>query len=316
MGSDPKRVRTQRHHILVALLFLTSTQNRERKKHMKLYSPTKYTLTALSLLAVLLAACGAAASPQATPAPAEAGAEPLRLRVGVSPVPHGDILRFINDTLAPAAGLQIEIVEFTDYVQPNLALDTGDLDANYFQHVPYLEDFNAGNGLQIVSVAAVHIEPLGIYSSQLSSLDEVQDGALVAIPNDATNAGRALNLLAANGLLTLKDGVGYAATLTDIVDNPKGLDIRELEAAQLVRSLEDTALSVINGNYALEAGLVPAEDALALESGENNPYANILAVNSGRENDPAVLLLVQLLTSPEIKQFILEQYNGSVIPAF
>lgn len=322
MGTDPKRVRFQRHHIPGgAVVFNSRLEKKEKRKEMKLFSRTPLLIAALSVLA----ACAAAPGAQPTAAPATDSAataetaeqpEVLHIRVGVSPVPHGDILRFINENLAPAAGLEIEIVEFTDYVQPNLALDSGDLDANYFQHVPYLEDFNAGNGLELISVAAVHIEPLGIYSSHLSSLEELADGAVVTIPNDATNAGRALNLLAANGLLTLKEGVGYAATLADITENPKGLDIRELEAAQLVRSLEDTAIAVINGNYALEAGLVPAEDALALESGENNPYANILAVNAGHADDPAVVLLIQLLTSPEVKQFILEHYNGSVIPAF
>lgn len=316
VGTDPKRVRYQRHQTPGGAVALTCTLLEKEKRNMKLSLRNPFLIATLSLTALLLAACGATAAPAAPSPETGEGTEPLHIRVGVSPVPHGDILRFINETLAPAAGLEIEIIEFTDYVQPNLALDTGDLDANYFQHVPYLEDFNAGNGLEIVSVAAVHIEPLGIYSSQLSSLDELEDGAVVAIPNDATNAGRALNLLAANGLLTLKEGVGYAATLADIAENPKGLDIRELEAAQLVRSLEDTAISVINGNYALEAGLVPAEDALALESGENNPYANILAVNAGNESNPAVLILIELLTSSEVRQFILDQYNGSVIPAF
>lgn len=240
----------------------------------------------------------------------------INLKIGVSPVPHGDIIKFIQENLAKAAGLNLEIVEFTDYVQPNLALADGQLDANYFQHVPYLDDFNKEHNLNLVSVAAVHIEPLGLYSKKVTALSEIPDKAVIAIPNDATNAGRALNLLQANGLLTLKEGVGIAATVLDIVDNPKNLDIKELEAAQLVRALDDVAAAVINGNYAIEAGLKPSKDALALESGENNPYANILAVVKGHENDEGIQRLAKLLTSPEVKKFIEEKYEGSVIPAF
>lgn len=266
----------------------------------------------------LLSACQAA-SPTAVPseAPAEApAAEPLKIKVGVSPVPHGDIVNFVKENLAEGAGLEIEVIEFNDYVLPNLSLDDNSIDVNFFQHLPYLTDFNASNGTDLVSVAGIHIEPLGVYSKTLKSLDEVLDGAVVGIPNDASNGGRALNLLAANGLLKLKDGVGFEATVADIVENPKNLKITELEAAQLVRSLEDTSVSVINGNYALQGGLTPAKDALALESGENNPYVNILAVKKGNESNPAVLLLVKLLTSDEVKQFIEDKYAGSVIPAF
>lgn len=277
-------------------------------------------LALVMVISIVLAAC---TPPSSTPTPVEAtvaepadAAAPIHVVIGVSPVPHGDIVNFVKENLAPAAGLDIEVVEFTDYVQPNLALADGTIDANFFQHLPYLTDFNAQHGTELVSIAAVHIEPLGIYSRKIHSMDELGDGAVVAIPNDATNAGRALNLLAANGLITLKDGVGYSATLNDITANPKNLKITELEAAQLVRSLEDTAISVINGNYALEGGLAPLEDALALESGENNPYANILVVKSGRESENGLQILARLLTSPEVKQFIEEKYNGSVIPAY
>ncbi len=280
-------------------------------------------LAILVILTIVLSAC---TTPSSTPTPAvqvsvesttsAATDAPLKVVVGVSPVPHGDIVNYVKENLAPAAGLDIEVVEFTDYVQPNLALADGTIDANFFQHLPYLTDFNVQHGTDLVSIAAVHIEPLGIYSRKIQSLDELGDGAVVAIPNDATNAGRALNLLAANGLITLKDGVGYSATENDITANPKNLKITELEAAQLVRSLEDTAISVINGNYALEGGLVPGTDALALESGENNPYANILVVKSGRETEEGIRILASLLTSPEVKKFIEENYNGSVIPAY
>ncbi|MEL7626412.1 MAG: MetQ/NlpA family ABC transporter substrate-binding protein [Anaerolineaceae bacterium] len=268
-----------------------------------------FTILSISLILILvIAGCAPAQQPTDNTT--------LKVKVGASPVPHAEILAFVRDNLAAAAGLEIEIVEFTDYIQPNLALNDGQLDANFFQHLPYLEDFNAERGTDLVSVASVHIEPLGIYSKTISNLNEVPDGAVVIIPNDATNGGRALNLLAANGLITLKENAGFTATVADIATNPKNLDITELEAAQLVRALDDATLAVINGNYALEGGLVPSKDALALESGENNPYVNILAVKKGHENDEAIELLVKLLNSPEVKAFIEEKYAGSVLPAF
>ena len=274
-------------------------------------------LATILLLSLVLTACSTN-NPTAVPETdlESQDGQLIKIKIGVSPVPHGDIIKFIQENLAPQAGLNLEIVEFTDYVQPNLVLSEGTIDANFFQHVPYLEDFNKEHNLNLVSAAAVHIEPLGIYSKSIKSLDEISDGAVVGIPNDATNAGRALNLLALNQLLTLKEGVGFSATVNDIVSNPKNLKITELEAAQLVRSLDDTTISVINGNYALEGNLNPSQDALALESGENNPYANILAVNSGHENDEGIKILVRLLTSPEVKAFIEKKYSGSVIPAF
>ena len=279
------------------------------------------TISLKSLLAVLsillvgtLALTACTTNPPATAEPAES--ELLKVKIGASPVPHAEILAYIRDNLAAEAGLEIEIVEFTDYVQPNLALNDGQLDANFFQHLPYLEDFNVERATDLVSVAGIHIEPLGIYSRTLTSLDELPDGAVVLIPNDATNGGRALNLLAANGLITLKADTGFKATLLDIQENPKNLKITELEAAQLVRSLEDASLAVINGNYALEGGLTPAKDALALESAVNNPYVNILAVKRGNEQNPGILKLIALLTSPEVKAFIEEKYAGSVLPAF
>lgn len=278
-------------------------------------------LSVLVLFALLLAACAPAATPAApaTDAPAAPAApadDPIKLTIGVSPVPHGDILKYIQENLAAKAGLELTLVEFTDYVQPNLALADGTIDANFFQHVPYMEDFGREHKLDLVSVVAVHIEPLGIYSNKIKSLADLPDGAVVAIPNDATNGGRALNLLQANGLLKLKEGSGYTATVQDIVENPRNLDIKELEAAQLVRVLDDVSIAVINGNFAIEAGLKPASDALALESGENNPYANILTVIKGRETDPGILKLAELLTSPEVKKFIEDKYEGAVIPAF
>lgn len=239
-----------------------------------------------------------------------------KVKVGVTPVPHGDIVKFIKDNLAAREGLDITIVEFTDYVQPNLALKDGQIDANFFQHAPYMNDFGKQHGIDLVAVANVHVEPLGIYSKKIKSLAETPANAIVAIPNDTTNSGRALRLLEAKGLIKLKEGAGVAATVHDIIDNPKQLKIKELEAAQLPRALDDTTFSVINGNYAIGAGLRPDKDALALEKGENNPYANVLTVLKGHENDPGIRKLVKLLTSPEVKKFIEDKYQGAVVPAF
>jgi len=254
-----------------------------------------------------------AASPAATPVTPLA--EATTLRVGATPVPHAEILQFVQENLTGGTNLSLDIVEFTDYVQPNTALEDGELDANFFQHRPYLEDFNEQHGTHLVPVVPVHIEPLGIYSTKIESLDDLEDGATVAIPNDVTNGGRALHLLAANGLITIEEGVDNP-TVDDVADNPKNLEFVELEAAQLPRSLEDTDISVINGNYAIEAGYTPSEDALALESGADNPYANFLVAKEGREGEPAIVLLGQLLNSEEVRQFIDETYEGAVIPAF
>lgn len=281
-------------------------------------------VTSLGLaLILLLGACQTAnpspvpAEPTAPSADTSASADTvLKLRIGVTPVPHAEIVNFVKDSLAPKANLIIEVIEFTDYVLPNVALADGSIDVNFFQHLPYLEDYNSEHNTQLIAISSIHIEPLGIYSQKYKSLDEIPAGAQVAIPNDATNGGRALELLKTAGLLELKEASDFKATVDDIIDNPKELKIIELEAAQLPRSLEDTDIAVINGNYALEAGLVPAKDALALEPVENNPYANVLVVNSGRENEPAIQAFVSLMTSQEVKDFIEDKYQGSVIPAF
>ncbi|WP_305783401.1 MetQ/NlpA family ABC transporter substrate-binding protein [Symbioplanes lichenis] len=238
------------------------------------------------------------------------------LKVGVSPVPHGEILKYVADNLAAKEGLKLDIVEFNDYIQPNVALQEKQLDANYFQHIPYLEEEVASKGYKFTPLKPVHIEPLGLYSKKVKSLAEVPDGGTIAVPNDPSNSGRALNLLAKNGLITLKEGVGVKATEKDITGNPKNLKFSALEAAQLPRSLEDTAASVINGNYAIETGLSPAKDALALEDGKDNPYANLVVVRTGDENDPRVTKLETLLHSPEVKKFIEDKYQGSVLAAF
>ncbi|GAA4087062.1 MetQ/NlpA family ABC transporter substrate-binding protein [Streptomyces hundungensis] len=275
---------------------------------------TKITAAALvtGALAVGLTACGSSSDPK----PAGAKADDSKaLVVAASPTPHADILKFVKDNLAAKAGLKLEVKEFTDYVLPNTATEQGQVDANFFQHKPYLDDFNKKNGTHIVPVVNVELEPLGVYSHKVKSLNDLTSGQTVAVPNDTTNEGRALQLLAANGLITLKDGVGSGAKLSDIKDS-KGLKFKELEAATLPRALNDVDAAVINGNYAIEANLKPAKDSLALEKADGNPYANFLAVKQGNENDPRVQKLAKLLNSDEVKKFITDKYAGSVVPAF
>ncbi|MGV9559281.1 MetQ/NlpA family ABC transporter substrate-binding protein [Streptomyces sp. NPDC003522] len=238
------------------------------------------------------------------------------LIVAASPVPHAEILTFVKDNLAKDAGLDLEVKEFTDYVTPNTATEDGSVGANYFQNQPYLDDFNKKNGTHIVPVVTVHLEPLGLYSDKFKSADDLKSGATVAVPNDTVNEARALKLLAANGLITLKDGAGNSATPADISKNPKNLKFKELEAAQTPRSLDDVDAAVINGNYAIEADLKPSKDALVLESATDNPYGNFLAVKEGNEDDPRVKKLAKLLTSAEVKKFIEDKYAGSVIASF
>ncbi|GGM00218.1 lipoprotein [Streptomyces fumigatiscleroticus] len=238
------------------------------------------------------------------------------LVVAATPVPHAEILDYVKDHLAKKEGLDLQVKEFTDYVTPNTATEDGSVDANYFQTEPYLEDFNKKNGTHLKSVASVHLEPLGLYSKKADKADDLKNGATIAVPNDTVTEARALNLLAANGLITLKDGAGTSATTADITKNPKNLKFKELEAAQTPRSLDDVDAAVINGNYALEADLKPSKDALVLESAENNPNVNLLVVKEGQEDDPRVKKLAKLLTSDEVKKFIEDEYSGSVIPSF
>ncbi|MFB7494797.1 MetQ/NlpA family ABC transporter substrate-binding protein [Streptomyces sp. NPDC056161] len=238
------------------------------------------------------------------------------LVVAASPTPHAEILNYVKDNLAKKAGLDLEVKEFTDYITPNTATEDGSVDANYFQNQPYLDDFNKKRGTHIVPVVTVHLEPLGLYSHKVKDADALKSGATVAVPNDTVNEARALKLLAANGLITLKDGVGNEATPRDIAENPRNLTFKEVEAAQTPRSLDDVDAAVVNGNYAISAGLSPAKDALVLESAKNNPYGNFLAVKEGNEKDPRVVKLAGLLTSPEVKKFIEDKYQGSVIASF
>ncbi|QKW18686.1 MetQ/NlpA family ABC transporter substrate-binding protein [Kitasatospora sp. NA04385] len=271
---------------------------------------TALTATAAGL-ALTLAACSSGSSDSG------ASADPNKaLVVAASPTPHAQILKFVQDNLAAKAGLKLDIKEVSDYVTPNTSVQDGSADANYFQHQPYLDDFNKKNGTNIVSVETVHLEPLGVYSKKVKSVGELKDGAQVAVPSDATNEGRALKLLSDNGVITLKDGAGTTATVQDITANPKNLKFKELEAAQLPRSLDDVDAAVINGNYALGANLKPSTDALVLEKAEGNPYANILAVKKGHENDPRVQKLAELLHSDEVKKYIDDNFQGAVIPAF
>ena len=239
------------------------------------------------------------------------------ITVGATPAPHAEILEVAKEVLAEE-GYTLDIVEFDDYIMPNDAVEEGELDANYFQHITYMNQFNADNGYHLVSVGSIHYEPFGIYAGKTASLEELADGAQVAIPNDATNGGRALLLLEQEGLITLKEGAGITATVNDIVDNPKNLEIVELEARLLPDSLKDVDLAVINGNYAIDAGL-KISDALAIESAEGEAataYANVLTVKEGNENDEGVQALLAALESDEVRTFIEETYDGAVVPLF
>jgi D-methionine transport system substrate-binding protein len=241
------------------------------------------------------------------------GSGSATLTVGATPVPHAELLNLVKDDLA-AQGITLKVVEFTDYVTPNTALISGDLDANFFQHIPYLAS-NAEWDAALISAFGVHIEPFGIYSSSVKTIAELKDGATIAIPNDPSNGGRALLLLQAQGLITLKAGSGITATPQDITGNPKNLKFRELEAAQLPRSLGDVAAAAINGNYALEAGLNPAKDALAIEGAES-PYVNIVVVRKGAEGDSRIQALSKALRSTKVKEYINKTWTGSVVAVF
>ena len=279
-------------------------------------------LIAIVLTLVLALSFAACAQPEAAPADtaapetteSAAPAELVKVKVGASVTPHAEILNAVKDELK-AAGYDLEVVEFTDYVLPNTALEQGDLDANYFQHTPYLENFNEENGTHLVAVGKIHYEPFGIYAGKCKSLKDLKKGAIVAVPNDATNEGRALLLMQDQGLITLKDGVGLTATVRDIKDNPKKLRIEEIEAAQLVRALPDVDIAIINGNYAILGGLKVA-DALAVEAADSaaaTTYANILAIRTGDEKRPELQALYKALCSDKIKEFMKTKYEGAVL---
>ena len=273
-------------------------------------------LLALSL-SLSLTACGgdggANTTDDDTSSDADA-AETVTLTVAASPTPHAEILKQCVPILKEQ-GIDLVVNEYSDYVIPNTAVEDGDEDANYFQHIPYLDDFNATRGTHLVNVAAVHIEPMGVYAGKTASLEELADGATIAVPSDATNEGRALLLLETQGLIKLADSTNLSSTPNDIVENSKNLEFVEMEAAQIPSSLADVDLAVINSNYALRAGLNPTEDALVLESADS-PYVNVLVVKEGNEETPAVLALIEALHSDTIRTYIEETYGGAVIPAF
>jgi D-methionine transport system substrate-binding protein len=236
------------------------------------------------------------------------------VRIGVSPVPHGEILEQAIASLEKR-GIHVQIVSFDDYIQPNMALASGELDANFYQHVPFMEQFNHDHGTHFVAVTKVFIAPLAIYAGRTKSLAALPDHAIIAIPNDPTNAGRSLLLLQSAGLLALKAKGTESPTVEDIVGNPKHIEVRELESAQVPRVLPDVNLAVINTNYALPAGLNPAKDSLYRENAES-PYVNVLAVNAGHEKDPAIKAVAEALNTAATRQFIQDHYQGALVPAF
>ena len=264
------------------------------------------------VLALSLTACGNSGSANKT--------ETATLKVGATPTPHAEILAVVKDALAEQ-GITLEIVEYTDYVQPNNAVESGDLDANYFQHTPYLNTFNAENGTHLVSVGLIHYEPFGIYAGKTASIDALPDGAQIAVPNDGSNETRALLLLQQEGVITLKEGIDASSNATkyDIAENPKNLEIIEMEAGQLTTALKDVDLAVINGNYALDAGLNAGTDALAVEDASGagaQTYANILCVKEGNENNEAIQALLAALQSDAVRSYIEETYSGAVVAIF
>ncbi|WP_067608222.1 MetQ/NlpA family ABC transporter substrate-binding protein [Nocardiopsis listeri] len=264
---------------------------------------------ALALLAVC--ACGA---PSENNTEAAEGEEVLS--VGATAVPAGDILRFVESELAAEAGLTLEIHEYSDYIAPNAALAEGQLDVNLYQHEPFLLEYNEGNDTDLVAVEQIYLPPLGLYSKSVDDIADLAEGSQVALPNDPTNEFRALLLLEQSGLITLAEGIDEATfSLSDIEENPRDLDFREVEAAQLPRSLDDVDAAIVNNNYAQEAGLDFENDSILLEEFEGNPYVNILASRADNTDDPRIEALVDLLTSPETVRFIEETYEGSVIPA-
>lgn len=264
----------------------------------------------------------AASEEETAPAEEEVSAEEVAVEekgtitVAASPTPHAEILEAAKPILAEQ-GWNLEVTVFDDYVLPNQVVDSGELDANYFQHIPYLDEFNAERGTHLVNAGGIHYEPFGIYPGTKKSLDEVADGDVIAVPNDTTNEARALLLLQDNGLIKLKDGAGLTATVQDIVENPHNLEIQELEAAQVPRVVEEVAYVVLNGNYALQAGFSVAKDSIAYESADSEAaktYVNVIAVAEGNENSEGIKALVDVLKSDEIKQYINDNYDGAVIP--
>lgn len=294
--------------------------------------------TLAASLALSLAACGSSASTDSVAASSEAASTEstaasseaaestaetgelagTTLKVAASPTPHAEILNVAKEVLAEQ-GIDLEVVEFSDYVQPNLVTESGEVDANYFQHTPYLDSFNEENGTHLVSVGAVHYEPFGIYPGKSDDLANIADGATIAVPNDTTNEARALLLLQQEGLIKLADGAGITATAKDIVENPKNLQIKELEAANIPNALKDVDIACINGNYAQAAGLSVEKDALAVEATDSlaaETYANVLVVKDGNQDSEKIQALAKALKSDAVRDFINKTYEGAVVPVF
>lgn len=269
------------------------------------------------ILALSIFAFAGTASVSAAPKMSNAENK-VQIVVGATPSPHAEILEAIKPELA-SRGIDLKIVVFTDYVQPNLALDGGELDANYFQHKPYLDDFNVNKRTNLVSAGSVHYEPLGIFAGKIKDINGLKKGSVIAVPNDTTNEARALLLLEAQGIIKIRKDAGLSATVFDITENPKKVVIKELEAAQLARSLRDVSLAVINGNYALDAGLNASTDAIAKEEKDSlaaSTFANIIAVRSGDENREEIKILMEVLQSDFTRKFIEDTYKGAVVPVF
>lgn len=273
----------------------------------------------LNILAAAMFAVGALAgcgsdNASSDKSSSSSSGEKVVLKVGATAVPHAEILEQIKPELAKE-NIDLQIVEFNDYVQPNLTLNDGELDANFFQHKPYLDEFVSEHSVKLTSAGGVHIEPMGIYSHKVKAVDELPENATIAIPNDPTNGGRALLLLAKAGVITLKDNNDIKATVQSVVENPKNIKFQEVDAAQLPRVLDDVDAAVINTNYAMQAGFVPEKDALMIED-STSPYVNIVAVREGDENRPEIQALMKVLRSDTVKKFIEEKYKGAVVPAF
>lgn len=271
-------------------------------------------IAVIALAVILLFTLGACTAPAEPEADNNSGEEVVTVKIGATSVPHAEVLSFIKPELEQE-GIELDIQEFSDWTQLNPSLAGKELDANYFQHVPYLETYNEGAGTDLVPIAKVHVEPLGVYSKKIASINDIPEKAVVAIPNDATNCGRALLLLQKAGLLTLKEGVGLTATPLDIAANPKQLQINELEAASLPRTLDEVDFAVINTNYALPAGLNPKADAIFIED-KDSPYANVLVVRAEDKDSAALKKVAQALNNEAVKKFVEEKYEGAVVPAF
>lgn len=272
-------------------------------------------IAALVVATLAFAGCGGSQSSSSSSSGAAQSSGAKTLKVGATAVPHAEILEAAKPLLEKE-GITLDIVEFNDYVQPNLALNDKELDANFFQHEPYLKNFmEEHKDVKLVNAGGIHIEPMGIYSKKVKDLKDLKEGATISIPNDPTNGGRALLLLQKAGLLKLKDGVNEKATLQDIAENPKNFKFQEVEAAQVPRTLEDVDAAVINSNFAMQIPLDPTKDSLFIED-STSPYVNIVAVREGDENRPEIQALIKVLHSQEIKDFINNKYKGAVVPAF